>query len=121
MKRWSALAVLAAALGAGVGCLGPLVSQKEVEEKKSELVKEYRAQNNAPVPTPVPPEVEKMIDEKVEAWRVEEEARRKAFLMEKSGGILTNIAGGNWLGAVLMAVGLVGVGMDGWKAVKKGA
>ena len=97
MKRLLVVAVLALVAG---GC----VSAGELKAKKAELLAAYRLEANMPEPTPIPPEIDKALDAKVEEWRVEENRKR----LETVGGIGGKAMTGDWIGAVLIALGLGG-------------
>ena len=97
------LPILVLAL-AMTGCY-TLVSEEEVAEKRAELVAAWRAEAGAPEPTPVPPEIVKLIDAKLFEWREEEGRKRAASVGVTAAG---KAATGDWLGLLLLALGVGG-------------
>ena len=87
------------------GCGAVFVSDEEVAEKKKELVSDWRKEANAPEPTPVPPEIEKLIDSKLSEWREEEGRKRAASTGLTAAG---KAATGDWIGLLLLALGIGG-------------
>lgn len=82
--------------------LGGCVSSKEIEAKRSELTAAYRVEAKMPEPTPIPAEIVKLIDAKVEEWRAEENAKRVNLGL----GIAGKAVAGDYVGGFLALLGL---------------